>query len=170
MRPQRGWLDLRWGEPLGYAGRKDEARAQYQIASKLYVKSKLESTPLTEIPGLPAPLAVSSPEATALDLIAFSHRLGGIERALEVIQGLEDAMTGTGMRSALRSSVPVTVLQRIGYVFEKLKFDSLAEIVLRALPRRFPPALLQAHGQRAAGTPRAPLAIINNVQRRRSRK
>jgi hypothetical protein len=28
-------LDLRWGEPLGYAGRKDEARAQYQIASKL---------------------------------------------------------------------------------------------------------------------------------------
>src|SRR5713226_1579467 len=58
-----------------------------KIHLEFYVKSKLEFTPLTEIPGLPAPLAVSSPEATALDLIAFSHRLGGIERALEVIQG-----------------------------------------------------------------------------------
>jgi hypothetical protein len=141
-----------------------------KIHLDFYVKSKLESTPLTEIPGLPAPLAVSSPEATALDLIAFSHRLGGIERALEVIQGLADAMTGTGMRSALRSGVPVTVLQRIGYVFEKLKFDSLADIVHRALPRRFPPALLQAHGQRAAGPAREPWAIIDNVQLRRSRK
>jgi hypothetical protein len=141
-----------------------------KIHLDFYVKSKLESTPLTEIRGLPAPLAVSSPEATALDLIAFSHRLGGIERALEVIDGLEDAMTGTGMRSALRSGVPVTVLQRIGYVFEKLKFDSLADIVQRALPRRFPPALLQAHGQRAAGPAREPWAIVDNVQLRRSRK
>jgi AbiEi antitoxin C-terminal domain len=133
-------------------------------------KAPCPGSPRGDSPGLPAPLAVSSPEATALDLIAFSHRLGGIERALEVIQGLEDAMTGTGMRSALRSGVPVTVLQRIGYVFEKLKFDSLADIVQRALPRRFPPALLQAHGQRAAGPAREPWAIIDNVQLSRSRK
>src|SRR5258708_438982 len=100
-----------------------------KIHLDFYVKSKLESTPLTEIPGLPAPLAVSSPEATALDLIAFSHRLGGIERALEVIQGLEDAMTGTGMRSALRSGVPGTLPQRIGYAFPKLQFDSAPAVV-----------------------------------------
>ena len=141
-----------------------------KIHLDFYVKSKLESTPLTEIPWLPAPLAVSSREATALDLIAFSHRLGGIERALEVIQGLEDAMTGTGLRSVLRSGVPVTVLQRIGYVFEKLKFGSLADIVHRALPRRFPPALLQAHGQRVAGPVRGPWAIVDNVHLRRARK
>jgi AbiEi antitoxin C-terminal domain len=135
-----------------------------------YVKSKLETTPLAEIPGLPAPLAVSSPEATALDLIAFSHRIGGIERVLEVIHGLEGAMTGAGMRSAIHAGVPVTVLQRIGYVFEKLKFGPLADIVQRALPRRFPPALLQAHGQRVAGPSREPWAIVDNVQLRRSRK
>jgi hypothetical protein len=134
------------------------------------VKSKLERTPLTEIAGLPAPLAVSSPEATALDLISFSHRLGGIERVLEVIQGLEGTMTGTGMRSALRAGVPVTVLQRIGCVFEKLKFDSLADIVQRALPQRFPPALLQAHGQRAAGPAREPWGIVDNVHLRHIRK
>jgi hypothetical protein len=141
-----------------------------KIHLDFYVKSKLELTPLTEIPGLPAPLAVSSPEATVLDLIAFSHRLGGIERALEVIQGLEGALTAAGMRSAIRAGVPVTVLQRIGYVFEMLRFDSLADIVQRALPKRFPPALLQTHGQRAAGPAREPWAIVDNVQLRRSRK
>jgi hypothetical protein len=74
------------------------------------------------------------------------------------------------MRSALRAGVPVTVLQRIGWVFEKLKFDSLADIVQRALPQRFPPALLQAHGRREAGPAREPWGIVDNVQLRRGRK
>jgi hypothetical protein len=141
-----------------------------KIHLDFYVKSKLELTPLTEIAGLPAPLAVSSPEATALDLIAFSHRLGGIERATEVIKGLEGALTVAGMRSAIRVGVPVTVLQRIGYVFETLKFDSLADIVQCALPKRFPPALLQAHGRRAEGPAREPWIIVDNIQLRPSRK
>jgi tetratricopeptide (TPR) repeat protein len=33
--PNWGRLHLIWGEALGYAGRKDQAAAQYQIASKL---------------------------------------------------------------------------------------------------------------------------------------
>jgi hypothetical protein len=139
-----------------------------KIHLQFYVKSTLESTPIAEIPGLPAPLTVSSPEATALDLIAFSHRLGGVGRALEVIRGLEGAMTGAGMRRALQGGVPVTVMQRLGYVFEVLRFDSLADIVQRALPKRFPPALLQAHGQRAQGPASAPWAIVDNVPLRRT--
>jgi predicted transcriptional regulator of viral defense system len=141
-----------------------------KIHLDFYVKSKLEITPLTEIAGLPAPLAVSSPEATALDLIAFSHRLGGIERVLEVIQGLKSTMTGVGMRSALRAGVPITVIQRTGYLFEVLKFNSLADVVRQALPKRFPPALLQTHGRRAGGPAREPWAIVDNILLRRSRK
>jgi hypothetical protein len=79
-------------------------------------------------------------------------------------------MTGTGMRGAIRAGVPVTVLQRIGYVCEKLKFDSLANIVERALPQRFPPTLLQAHGQREAGPAREPWGIVDNVHLRHIRK
>ncbi len=135
-----------------------------KIHLQFYVKAKLEVTPLTEIPGLPAPLAVSSAEATTLDLIAFSHRLGGIERVREVIRGLAGAMTVQGMRSALRANVPVTVMQRTGYVLEALGFDSLSEVVQRALPKRFPPALLQAHGHRAEGPASDPWAVIDNLQ------
>ena len=45
-----------------------------------YVKAALTKTPLSRLPGLPAPLAVSTPEATALDLVAYSHRIGGVSR------------------------------------------------------------------------------------------
>jgi hypothetical protein len=74
------------------------------------------------------------------------------------------------MRSALRAGVPVTVMQRTGYVFEVLGFDSLADVVRRALPKRFPPALLQVHGQRAEGPARGPWAIVENIQLRPGRK
>jgi len=33
--PNWGRLHLKWGEALGYAGHKDEARAEYQMASTL---------------------------------------------------------------------------------------------------------------------------------------
>jgi hypothetical protein len=141
-----------------------------KIHLDFYVKSTLELTPLTEIPGLPAPLAVSSPEATALDLIAFSHRLGGIERALDVIKGLEGSMTVTGMRIAIRAGVPVTVLQRIGYICELLRLDSLADTVQTALPKHFPPALLQVRGKRERRAAREPWGVIDNLNLHRGRK
>ena len=33
--PNWGRLHMKWGEALGYVGRRDEARAQYRIASTL---------------------------------------------------------------------------------------------------------------------------------------
>jgi hypothetical protein len=50
-----------------------------------YVKKHLRQTPLSSLAGMPAPLALSSPEATILDLIAFSDRIGGRRRVTEVI-------------------------------------------------------------------------------------
>jgi hypothetical protein len=77
-------------------------------------------------------------------------------------------MTVTGMRMAIRASVPVTVLQRIGYLFELLRFDSLADTVQTALPKHFPPALLQVRGKRAQRPVREPWGVIDNLKLRRS--
>jgi hypothetical protein len=45
--PNWGRLHLKWGEALGYVGRKDEARAQYRIASTL----DLSVADKAELPG-----------------------------------------------------------------------------------------------------------------------
>jgi len=78
-----------------------------------YVKSSLPQTPLTTFVGMPAPLAVSSPEATALDLVAFSHRIGGIRRIAEMISELKSTMTLAGLRAALRAEPQIAVAEEL---------------------------------------------------------
>ncbi|WP_172979047.1 MULTISPECIES: type IV toxin-antitoxin system AbiEi family antitoxin [unclassified Thiomonas] len=110
---------------------------------EFHVKQRLLDTPLTPIKGLAAPLAVSSPEATALDLLAFQHCVGGVALAAEVVAGLLPVMTAVGWRSAL-SSAPVPVRQRTGYVLDTLGAHRFAKLVQASLPSKLRPVLLQS--------------------------
>jgi AbiEi antitoxin C-terminal domain len=130
-----------------------------------YVKAHLRQTPLSVLAGMPAPLAVSSPEATALDLIAFSHRIGGIRRATEVIADLKGVMSLVGLRTALRAETQTSVKQRLGYVLSILGLDRMAEEVRRSLPKRLAVALLrtQAPVAHRARDVRQPWMVLDNV-------
>lgn len=123
----------------------------------------LEATPLTAIAGMPAPLNVSSPEATALDLITYSHRIGGLGRALEVIQGLKPRLSVDGLNRAAAAGIPITVLQRAGYLFETLGWGQLAHALERALPARFPATALQTGGRLANDKPDNRWAVVDNL-------
>jgi hypothetical protein len=130
-----------------------------------YVKAHLQQTPLSALAGMPAPLAVSSPEATALDLIAFNHRIGGISRVIEVIADLKGVMTVVGLRTALRAETQISVRQRLGYVLSILGLERMAEEVRKSLPKRLALTLLQTespvtHGSRDA---RQPWMVLDNV-------
>jgi len=130
-----------------------------------YVKAHLRQTPLSALAGMPAPLAVSSPEATALDLIAFSYRLGGIRRVTEVVADLKRVMSLVGLRTALRAETQTSVKQRLGYVLSILGLDRMAEEVRRTLPKRLAVALLQSQAPVARRTRdvRQPWMVLDNV-------
>ena len=88
---------------------------------------------------MPAPLAVSSPEATVLDLIAFSDRIGGIRRVTDVIADLKGVINLVGLRAALRAETQTSIKQRLGYVLSILGLDRMASSsgfgsVARVLP------------------------------------
>lgn len=110
---------------------------------EFHVKQRLLVTPLTPIKGLAAPLAVSSPEATALDLLAFQHCVGGVARAAEVAAGLLPVMTAGGWRRALPFA-PVPVRQRTGYVLDTLGAHRFAKLIQASLPSKLRPVLLQS--------------------------
>jgi AbiEi antitoxin C-terminal domain len=114
---------------------------------------------------MPAPLAVSSPEATALDLIAFSDRIGGIRRVTEVIASLQGVMSLVGLRAALRAENQTSLKQRLGYVLSILGLDRMAEEVQRTLPKRLAVALLQTQAPVAhrAGDAHQPWMVLDNV-------
>lgn len=130
-----------------------------------YVKSSLRQTPLSLLAGMPAPLAVSSPEATAIDLVAFSDRIGGIAQATRVIEGLKPAMTLSGMKRALAAEPQAAVKQRLGYVLSVLGWNRMADEVRKSLPHRLAPAVLQTRTQPGAprGTLRQPWMVLDNI-------
>ncbi len=100
---------------------------------EFHVKQRLLDTPLTPIKGLAAPLAVSSPEATALDLLVFQQAAGGAIRATEVISGLLPAMSVQGWRRALPFA-SVSTRQRMGYVLSNLGAHRFVKLVQDSLP------------------------------------
>ena len=56
-----------------------------RIRVRFFVKRGIERTPTQQPTGAMAPLWVSTPEATAFDLVRYPTSLGGIERAAETI-------------------------------------------------------------------------------------
>lgn len=105
-----------------------------RVRIEFVAKRHADRTPLSALPGLAAPMNVSSPAATLLDLVAFSRRVGGMARVLEVVDGLKPKLTPHDLREALRAGVPMPVMQRTGHLLEQLECPSLASVVERFLP------------------------------------
>ncbi len=138
-----------------------------RVGLRFFVKKDVVATPRIELPGLLAPLEVSTPEATALDLIAFQSRLGGIERVTEVIAGLLPQMTTPGLKSALQAEPALAVRQRLGYVLDVLGRERLAATVRRSLPGHLTPVRLKPEGRSGAPSTsqglKEPWAVYDNV-------
>ncbi|MDX1919940.1 MAG: type IV toxin-antitoxin system AbiEi family antitoxin [Candidatus Caenarcaniphilales bacterium] len=79
-------------------------------------------------------LKISKPIQTAIDLIQFETRIGGLNRASTVINELAETIKPIDVSSSLLDSSPVTALQRLGYILEKeLEFKGLADEIYKLL-------------------------------------
>ena len=90
--------------------------------------------PVQQPEGAYAPLCVSTPEATALDLVGYAPRIGGIERAHETLVPLLPIMRILELRRALVAERSTTSAQRLGYLLERSGADRLADVVHEWLP------------------------------------
>ena len=102
---------------------------------RFHSKAGVQKTPKQQMPNAPASLNVSTPEATALDLIRYSTRMGGFSRAEETILPLLTRFTASGIRMALEAENEVTIGQRLGYILESAGRNSLSSVVEKWLPR-----------------------------------
>ncbi len=159
--PVEWWLDdyFRWlGEPYYVAllsaaaahGANPQALQSTQVITArprrpleigelrvhFFVKRRIERTPTRELPNAYAPTRVSTPAATAFDLLRYAHRLGGIGRAVETLRPLLPAITPADLCQVLDAEDEVATAQRLGYVLEKLDRPRLAAVVDAWLPPR----------------------------------
>jgi AbiEi antitoxin C-terminal domain len=105
-----------------------------RVRIEFIAKRRADRTPLVELAGIAAPMNVSTPAATLLDLVGFSRRVGGMARVLEIARGLKPKITARDLREALLAGVPTPVMQRTGHLLEQLECSSLASVVERLLP------------------------------------
>jgi predicted transcriptional regulator of viral defense system len=82
-------------------------------------------------------IRVSTPELTALDLILFEKRIGGISRVAEVLSELAESINAAALAELAPSVCPLSVVQRLGYIMEFVTgHTSIAEALYGILENR----------------------------------
>lgn len=130
----------------------DSPRRQITVGRlriKVFVKRGIERTLTQPMANAYAPLRVSTPEATAFDLITYAPRVGGFERAVETLVPLVPLIRGAELKKVLQTEDRTASAQRLGYVLEKTGNQKLAKVVHDWLPRQIPVIPL------AVGAPRS---------------
>ena len=77
---------------------------------------------------------MSTPEATAFDLIRYASRIGGIGRAFETLIPLLALMGVTELKRMLEAENEPATAQRLGYIIETAGKKKLAEVIHDWLP------------------------------------
>ena len=107
-----------------------------RVQVRFFVKSNIMQIPTQQLSQAPAPLCISTPEATAFDLVRYAVRIGGINRAAETIAPLLPKLRIRELRRLLNIENAPTNAQRLGFVFQAIGAKRLADAVYNWLPDR----------------------------------
>jgi hypothetical protein len=100
------------------------------VSLRFVSKAKIQDTFLLSRNASYGEIKVSNPLLTALDLIYDESRVGGLERAASVIEGMADEINVSDVNLAIWNSFPIPVIQRFGYIVEQvLGFTELGDAI-----------------------------------------
>lgn len=109
------------------------------LAIRFFCKTNFEATPVTQIKVQTGHISVSSPEATALDLIHYARSIGGLDRAMTVIQELAESMDAAKLIAAVKAEGNLVCAQRLGWLMEKAGHGALVVGLARFIADHNPP-------------------------------
>jgi predicted transcriptional regulator of viral defense system len=97
---------------------------------------------------------ISSPSLTAIDLIHYQTKLGGLNRMLAVIEELIEEITIEDFKDLIKWYPHVSSLQRFGLLLEKYNADDalLNTLITNLEKRKFYPVLLSPELNRKPGS------------------
>lgn len=89
-------------------------------------RNNVEQIPTVKMNTSHGAVRVSTPEATAFDLVRFSSRAGGLSNVASVLIKLTPLMDATKLIAEIERS-PLSWAQRLGYLLELIGAEELAE-------------------------------------------
>jgi len=104
------------------------------LSIRFFRKLNFSSTPLQSHKGHGGMLPVSSPEATAFDLVRYARHIGGLDAVLTVLVELAESLHPEKLAAAARVEHELAQVQRLGWLLDHLGHNSLADALHAALP------------------------------------
>jgi len=101
-----------------------------------YVKRSVLDTPTQLMPNALASIRMSTPGATAFDLVRYAARIGGVGRAVETLRPLLPKIRGNELRATLDTAGEATTAQRLGFILVRLGAEDLSTVVDKWLKGR----------------------------------
>jgi predicted transcriptional regulator of viral defense system len=89
------------------------------LAVRFFFKTNFKATPVTQIKVQTGYVFVSSPEATALDLIRYARSIGGLDRVMTVLQELGESMDAARLIDTVKAEKTLACAQRLGWLMER---------------------------------------------------
>ncbi|MHB8772653.1 MAG: type IV toxin-antitoxin system AbiEi family antitoxin domain-containing protein [Syntrophales bacterium] len=109
------------------------------LAIRFLFKTNFKATPVTQIKVQTGHIFVSSPEATALDLIRYARSIGGLDRVMTVLQELGEAMDAAKLSDAIKADGSLVCGQRLGWLMEKSGYAALVKELAGFIADKNPP-------------------------------
>jgi len=94
----------------------------------VFIQNKhLEEMPVTEINTEYSQITVSTPEATAIDLVYYDHRSGYLDNVATVLKDLSEKMSPEELLTATKNYHNLASVQRLGYILDSIGEKELCE-------------------------------------------
>lgn len=78
---------------------------------------------------------ISTPELTALDIVQYEQKSGGLNNVVTILQELAEVMYPGKLANCIDNSIATTTLQRLGYIFDKVlhnqKFSNTIQNIIK---------------------------------------
>ena len=108
------------------------------LSIRFFRKQEFAATPIQSRKGHSGMLPVSTPEATALDLVRYARHIGGLDAVLTVLSELAESIDPAKLAAVTASESETAQIQRLGWLLDHLGQTSLADALHAALPTSKP--------------------------------
>lgn len=131
---------------------------------RFFLKKDLERTPVELVKTTSGRIRVSTPGATALDLVRFYDRVGHLSHVATVLGELAERIDASKLVQAAEAEGESAVAQRLGYLLERVGATKAAAKLAKWVDRRSPKPVLLAPNNPGAEIARdARWRVIVNV-------
>jgi len=112
------------------------------IHIRFFQKINMKLSPIQKVKTQTGFMRISNPAVTAIDLIAYADRVGGLDRIFTVLQELSEKLTAESIVDAAKKERQLSYVQRLGWLLEKGGYLNLvmqlADWIAKKNPRETP--------------------------------